>query len=538
MRRHCRRIKLFGLLSLCALLSVVSNSAAVAASVQLAASDDPLVLGSEGTVAPLDPHRASGTVNLRVVDAVFDPLVREDLSETTGSAPAIVPALAESWTISPDGTTYTFTIRKDVKFHDGTSLDAGVVQANFDRLMNESSAYFDERASGNMSFLTRWIAEASAPAGDTFVLELNQPFSGILRLLSDRRMSIVSQKAMEQYQGDTLGFHPVGTGPFSLETFEQGQPLDLRRNDSYWGGKPNLERIIVQPITDPTAMAVAIQTGEVHLLLSASAQQVEQLRDLGDFTVQYPEPANQYFVRLNARAAPTDNQRFRQALNYAINRDQIATLFDGQAVPLYGPVPRGNELAAAGRNDVYSYDPAKAKAMIEELGIATPVTMKLLVPNSGPGFGLSSQVTALIQQDLKAVGVNVEPQYLEFATLIKTERGGYADDVSGSYNGWTTGADSAYWLERMFSGTQQPPNGVNRGWYGNPEVDKLFEKARAEVDQQQSLKLYKEASDLIAADAPWIFLYQDRLPRIFSKRVSGIQPAGSVYIDYVELDLN
>ncbi|MDN2565079.1 ABC transporter substrate-binding protein [Aquibium sp. A9E412] len=498
-----------------------------------------VTIGSEGAIPPLDPHRTNGTVGLRVIDAVYDGLVREDLSKASDTAPEIVPALASDWSVSEDGLTYTFTIRDGVTFHDGTPLDAAAVQTNFDRLMNEQAAVFDERASGNMSFLTRWIDGTEATDAMTFVIRLKEPFSGLPRLLSDRRMSIVSPAALEANPGDELGFNPVGTGPFQLDTFAQGQTLELTRNDGYWRAVPEIEELVFRPITDPTALAIAMQTGEIDVIPSASAEQVAQLSGQPGLAVQYPDPANAYFIRLNTQVAPTDDKTFRQALNYAVNREAIAALFGGQAAPAASPVPRGNEIAEEAGEAIagYSYDPEKAKALIAEAGIDTPVTLNILSPNSGPGFGLATQLITLVQQDLKAVGVQIDPEYLEFSTLLSTERGGYPDAYHGSYNGWTTGADSAYWLERMFSGAQQPPNGVNRGWYENEAVDEAFRQARQETDAARRTELYVEAAEKITADAPWIFLYQDRLPRIVRDSVNGIEPAGSVYIDYARLSV-
>ena len=501
-----------------------------------AVSASTVTIGSEGAIPPLDPQRSNGTVALRVIDAVFDPLVREDLSGGTSTAPAIVPALASDWSVSEDGLQYTFQIRDGVTFHDGTALDAAAVQTNFDRLMDQESAVFDERASGNMSFLTRWIESTEAVGAMTFVIRMEEPFSGLPRLLSDRRMSIVSPAALEAHKGDELGFNPVGTGPFKLDGFEQGQTISLDRNEDYWRGAPEINTLVFRPVTDPTALAIAMQTGQVDVIPSASAEQVTQLGADPAFEVQYPEPANAYFIRLNTRIAPTDNPAFRQALNYAVNRDAIAALFGNQAAPATHPVPSGNEISeAAGVIEGYSYDREKANELIAKAGTETPVTIDILAPNSGPGFGLASQLVTLVQQDLKAVGVDLRPQFLEFSTLISTERGGYANDINGSYNGWTTGADSAYWFERMFSSAQQPPNGVNRGWYGNEEVDRLFDEARQAVDESTRQDLYLEAAEQITADAPWIFLYQDRLPRIVRTSVNGIEPAGSVYIDYARL---
>lgn len=496
-----------------------------------------VTVGSEGAIPPLDPGRMTGSVGLRVIDALFDPLVREDLSKATAGAPPVIPALAESWEVSEDGRTYTFTLRPGVTFHDGTPFDAAAVQTNFERLMKPDAPVFDERASGNMTFLTTWIESTEAVDGGTFRITLKEPFSGLLRLLTDRRMSIVSPAALAAYPGDELGFRPIGTGPFRLDEFMQGQTLSLQRNADYWRGEPAVAELVFRPITDPTALAIAMQTGELDIIPSASAEQVAQLSSEPGLKVIYPEPPNAYYIRLNAKAEFTSDVRFRQALNYAVNRDLVAALFGGQAAPATTAVPFGNEIAdaAEGKIEGYSYDPDRAKALIAETGFETPIQLDILAPNSGAGFGLATQLVTLVQQDFKAVGVELNPQYLEFATLVSTERAGYADDINGSYNGWATGADSAYWLERMFGGSQQPPRGVNRGWYQSEAVDALFGQARAAVDPAERDALYVEAARQITEDAPWVFLYQDRLPRIVRDRVGGVSDARSLFIDYAGL---
>jgi len=512
---------------------LVASSALVAPASALAQT---VVIGSEGAIPPLDPHRMTGTPGLRVIDAIYDPLVREDLSVVTDTAPALKGSLAESWTVSDDGLVYRFALRSGVKFHDGTDFNADAVQANFARIMDKASPAYDERAAGNMTFLTRWIAGTAAIDAQTFEIKVKEPFSGLLRLLSDRRSGIISPAAMAAHKGDAMGLNPVGTGPFRLEAFQQGQQLDLKRNEAYWGGAAAVDTLIFRPVTDPTAMAIAMQTGQVDIIPSASSQQIAQLSVDPSLQIQYPEPANQYFVRLNTKAQYTDNKLFRQALNYAVNRDNLAALLNGQVTPLGGPVPSGNELPGT-TGSIYVYDPEKAKALLAEAGFSTGVTIKLMAPNSGPGFGQASEVVTLLQQDLGEVGITLEPQFLEFATLVSTEGPGYKDDVQGSFNGWTTGADSAYWLERMFAGDQQPPRGVNRGWFTNAEADQRFAEARGESDEAKRLDLYRQAAERIADDSPWIFLYQDRLPRVLSARVGGILPARSVFIDYPRIQV-
>ncbi|WP_435598615.1 ABC transporter substrate-binding protein [Streptomyces anulatus] len=495
-----------------------------------------LIIGAEGEIPTLDPHRASGTPVLRVIDALFDPLIREDLGTETAQAPELRPALAESWQASPDARTYTLKLREGVEFADGSPFDAAAVKANFDRIMDESSAFHDPTAAGNMKFLTRWIKKVDVRDPHTVVLGLTEPYAGLPRVLTDRRMSIISPEALRTHRPDDIGLHPVGTGPFTQQSADRGKRVTLKRNAAYWGGSPKTPSIIVESVTDPTTLAIAAQTGEVDAILSAGAQQVQQLAGSGTMTAQYPEPANQYFIRLNTKIAPTDNAVFRRALNHAVDRRAIATLTGRQVAPSTGPLPRGNEAyrespgAAAD-----TYNPEEARRLIRESGVSTPVTLRMLAPDSGPGFSQATEIMSLIQQDLKAVGVRLDTQYMEFASLVAEEGNGYNDTTHGSFNGWTTGADAADFLERMFSGELHPPDGVNRGWYRNRDVDGLFDRARGEPDPDRRTALYREAAESIAADAPWVFLYQDRLPRLLSRKVEGVVPAASVYIDYTTI---
>ncbi|MEU9334046.1 ABC transporter substrate-binding protein [Streptomyces sp. NPDC048290] len=497
---------------------------------------DTLVIGAEGEIPVLDPQRLSGTVGLRVVDALFDPLIREDLGTRTDRAPALRPALATSWDASPDARTYTLRLRTGVAFADGTPFDADAVKLNFDRITDEKSPVHDATAAGNMKFLTRWIERVEVRDPHTVVLRLTTPYAGLPRVLTDRRMSLISPKVLREHRPDEVGLHPVGTGPFRQHAADHGKRVELIRNSGYWGGTPKTESIIVESVSDPTTLAIAAQTGEVDAILSAGAQQVRQLAGQGTMTVQYPEPANQYFLRLNTRTAPTDNAQFRRALNHAVDRRALATLTADQVTPSYGPLPRGNEAyrqEPAGTGDErYAYDPALAKRLIAESGVPTPVRLRMLAPDSGPGFSQATEIMSLIQQDLKAVGVRLDVQYMEFASLVAEEGGGYKDGVHGSFNGWTTGADAGDFLERMFSGALHPPDGVNRGWYRDPAVDTLLDRARAESDDRARTDLYRRAADAIAEDAPWVFLYQDRLPRLLSNKVDGVVAAPSVYIDY------
>lgn len=492
--------------------------------------DAVLVVGSESEIPSLDPHTINGTVGLRVTDAMYETLVKEDLQTETKSAAEVIPGLASEWEVSEDGLSYTFTIRDGVTFHDGTDLTAEAVLANFERLLNEESPLYSEVAAANMTFLTRYISEVTAD-DSTVTLTLKARFAELPRLLTDRRMAIISPTALEA-EGENIGKAPVGTGPFTIDEVAQGQQLELTRNEDYWNGRPGLAGIIFVTIQDPTTMATSLETGEIDAILIAGSEQVQRLSGNANIVVQYPDPANQYFIRFNTEAAPTDNVKVRQALNYAVDRKAIAALLDEGVKPVYGAIPVGSEAWDESIDPPYEYDPDKAAELLKESGVALPLELEIFSPSSGPGFTAAKDIMSLVQQDLAAVDVNLNVEYVEFTSMVALESPGYKPDVNGSFNGWSTGADSSFWLERMFGPDQVPPNGVNRGWYVNDDLRSVFEEGRETVDAGERGAVYREAGEIITEDAAWLFMFQNRLPRIFSANVHGIVETPSTFIDY------
>lgn len=495
------------------------------------ANDDAvLIVGSESEIPSLDPHTINGTVGLRVTDALYETLLKEDLLTETKSAAEVIPGLASRWDVSEDGITYTLTIREGVTFHDGTALTAQAVLNNFDRLLDKDSPLYSSVAASNMTFLTRYISDVTAD-DKTVAITLKSPFAELPRLLTDRRMAIISPAALEA-EGENIGKAPVGTGPFTVEKVSQGQQLEFTRNEDYWNGRPGVAGIIFVTIQDPTTMATSLETGQIDAILFAGAEQVERLKGNSHLVVQYPDPANQYFIRFNTQAAPTDNVKVRQALNYAIDRKAIAALLNDLVRPSSGAIPVGNEAWSESIKAPYAHSPEKAVELLKESGATLPLELKITSPSSGPGFTAAKDVMSLVQQDLAAVDVNLRVDYVEFTSMVALESPGYKPESNGSFNAWNTGADTSFWLERMFGPDQIPPNGVNRGWYVNDNLRSIFQEGRQTVDADDRTALYRKAGEVITEDAPWLFMYQSRLPRIFSSKVQGIVETPSTFINY------
>lgn len=512
---------------------VVATGASVATSGP--ARGGTLVIGSEGQHDPLDPHRLTGTVTLRITAQIYETLVAEDLTRTGVEFAPLRPGLAESWSLSPDRVTYTFKIRRGIKFHDGTPLNAEAVKTNFDRGMDSQSPVYSARARSGLGFIINLIASTSVSDDSTFVIKLKEPFASLPVQLSDRRMGIMSPTALQRWGEDQIGVHPAGTGPFRFVERGAGNRIVIERNPDYWGPAPMVDRIIFRPYTDETTLVAALQAGEVDVIMNLGADQIPALQKATNVKIEFADLPNIFFWMLNTKQGPTTNRVVRQALNYAINRESIAKYFmHNTARPAGGPVPVGNPVYDPSL-EPYRFDRQRARMLLTQAGVPQPLRLKVLLPTSGAGLTIAPMVGALMQQDLRAVGVEVTFERLEWSAFLAKASLGLDEETSALYTGWTTGAQDPYWLERMFGSASAPPRGVNRSWYANPKVDDLLTKGRAEPDDRRRIALYREAAKIIADDAPWIFLYQDRWPRAISTKVQGFVSAPSPYVDLTKI---
>ncbi len=203
------------------------------------------VIAIESEADILDPQVAGGWVSWRINRQIFEPLVDEDLSIPSAQAtvPPLRPGLAESWDISPDGRDYTFHIRRGVKFHDGTPLDAQAVEYNIRRMWDKTSPQYSARAAGQTNFVWKFTDSVQTVDDHTLKIHLTQPFSEFLRMLTqggNGSTAIMSPTALKTY-GDDIADHPVGTGPFKFKERIRGERIDLVRNDDYWGSVPAID---------------------------------------------------------------------------------------------------------------------------------------------------------------------------------------------------------------------------------------------------------------------------------------------------------
>ncbi len=493
-----------------------------------------LVVAWEADPGVLVPGLSTGGATVRALVLMYDGLVHEDYTQPASKVdtPPIVPGLAERWQISPDGQTYTFNLRRGAKFHDGTDVDAEAVKFNFDRSMDERHPHFDATLrSINFSLVGyRFIRETRVVDRHTFQMVLREPFPSMLRNLTSRTTGIVSPTAMRRLGNDRFANTPVGSGPFKFAEQDRGVKAVLERNPDYWGGAPLLDRVVVRPITEASSRVAALVAGEVDVMVVIPPDSVHQLRFNKSIVVAFAGPPHIWFWMLNNRATPTRDRRVRQAMNYAINREGLAKdILRNTATMAKGPFPPGNP--GYDRNNVagYTYDQARARRLLAEAGFPNGFEMRAFYPGSGTGMMVPNSMNEYVQANLRDVGIRVEFEVMEFGAFIARARLGLDDQTAALQTSWSS--NDPFWLETMFHSELHPPRGNVRTWYRNPEVDRLLDAARKELNEPRQLQLYRQAEKIIFEDAPWLFVVHDRSPIAYRAKVQGLVASPSWYFD-------
>jgi peptide/nickel transport system substrate-binding protein len=430
----------------------------------------------------MDPHRSTAAVDRQVYQLIYDKLV--DIDENLN----IVPELATEWDISDDGTEYTFTLVEGVTFHDGEPFNAEAAKFNFDRMLNPDTA--SPRRS-EIAQITEVIAEDDL----TLRLVLSQPFSPLLATLSDRAGMMVSPKAIEEL-GDDLARNPVGTGAFTFVEWMTSDHLTVERFDDWWQeGLPYLDRVIYRPIVDANVKLTALRTGDVDMIDTISARDVESVRN--DASLEMSEIASLGFtyIVMNQNVPPFDNMALRQAVAWTIDRDAInRTIFFGTGAPAQTPIPTSS-WAYDDSVQVYEQDYDMARQKLEEGGQPGGFEFTMKVTNSPDAIQLAEAYQAQISE----AGITVTLELLEFGTLLDHLNSSNFEAVSLGWSGRPDPDGNIY-------GYFHSEGGLNRGGYANEEVDRLLEQTRAESDPDVRRELYTEAMTIVAEEVGMVFI--------------------------------
>ena len=491
-----------------------------------------LAIGIESEVDVLDPQRAGGWVSWRVNRQMFEPLVDEDLTKPSAetAVPALRPGLATSWELSADGTVYTFHIRPNVKFHDGTPLDAAAVEFNVRRMWDKSFQYYDAKAAGQTTFVWQQLKSIATPDPMTIQLTMKQAFEPFVRLLSQGgsgSTGIMSPASIKQYGNDNVGEHPVGTGPFKFVDRVRGQRITLARNDDYWGTKPYLDKVVFRPLPDPSSRVASLRANEVDMIAVPPPDSVASLRQSG-FQLSEGAPPHVWYLSFNFSDPIMRNKLVRQAINLAIDRQGMATnLLKDTVKPAYDVQAPANAAYVA-NTEAYGYNPDKAKQLLAQAGYPNGFSTVMMTSVDGSGQIIPVPMAEYIQQNLAKVGIQIQLQTTEWISYLSKWAQGTPPGVGWAQQSW--GMTTPYWLYIATSSSLKAPNGPNVGDYSNPRLDQVMQQAMTATTEAAAVEKWKEANRIVTDDAAIAPIVNDRAPYILSSKVHGfVSPSEEWY---------
>lgn len=495
-----------------------------------ALSGSVLVYGRGSDSITLDPADAEDGESVKVISNVFDTLVfySDDASE-------IVPALAEKWTVSEDGQTWTFKLREGVTFQDGSPFDADAVVFTFERLTQPDHPH---RHGASIPYRADYqaIEKVEATAPNEVVFRLSSPSGVFLRKLAMFPASIVSPQAVTE-RGERFKVEPVGTGAFEFREWVPTERLVLGANENHWRGRPGVDEVVFRPILEPAARKRQLSSREIHMADELSIPVRQQIRDDSSLVLETAPGMNTAYLSMNTERPPFNDPRVRRAVAHAIDKEAILrSAYDGEGTVAKSLVPQAMWGHHPDLVD-HPYDPERAKELLREAGIEPGRKIKFYaMRNSRPYMPSPDQVSAIVLEQLRVIGfdpVVVSPDWSQYLEQV----GNGEHDLC--LFGWQTdNADPDNFLFPLLDKTNAiPPHAHNVSFYQSEPVHELLFEAQAITDQDRRLELYRKAQELIHEDVPLVPLMHldiavGRTPRVEGYR---LHPTGLVILRDVHL---
>lgn len=480
-----------------------------------------LVFGRSNDSIALDPAIVSDTESFQVTANIYETLVKFEKGGTT-----IMPGLAESWKVSEDGMTWHFKIRKDVKFHDGTELNAKVVAFNFQRWMDPNSPYH----TGQFIY---WrycfgdypgvVKNVTALSDETLEIVLNEPYSPFLSALSMPAFGIASQSSIIKYN-ETLRTHPVGTGPFIFESWVPGEKITLTRNNNYWAGEAKVSEIEFKVIDSNQDKVELLRSGEVHIIDQLTQSDATEINASDALKLYYRPFFNVGYLALNNSIAPFDNQNVRKAVSLLI--DKTALINDAKnalarpANSFLPPVIMGYHEGI--KSD--TLDIERAKQLLVEAGYSEGLNVTLWVMDRPRTYLPNPVVTAMaLKEQLEKGNIFVTLEIIPWDSYIEDIKTGVHEMALIGWNGDIVDPDN--FLYTIFASYDSNPGlSFNYAFYKNDQVDRLLVQARRVTDLEFRASLYRELQEIITEDVVSIPLMHTMTAIGVSGRVSGFEP--------------
>jgi peptide/nickel transport system substrate-binding protein len=505
----------------------------------------------------LDPSLVSDGESFRVTEQIFEGLVYLKPGTTS-----VKPRLATKWKQSRDGRTWTFWLRRNVKFHDGSAFNSGAVCANFNRWYNWKGAFQDPSATfyfqaiyggfkvNEVSGLKKSLFSRCTRQGNyKVVVRLSRKSGTFFPSLVISSFAMQSPKAMKQYGADagelrngtftptgSYAFqHPTGTGPFKFKSWTVGEKVELAKNGSYWGIKPKINRLIIRPITTTTGRLQALQSGEVNAYDLAAPQDIPAITGNSRLKVIKRPAFNVAYVTIHQGSGPMKELKVRQAVAYGLNRAGVVRQF------YYGTGKVADEFIPpslygwSGKVQKYAYNPTKARQLLNSSNCKVPCKIDFWYPTGVSRPYMPDPVRNFqgFQASLEASGFSVTPHS---APWRPTYVGKVDEGTAGDLNliGWT----GDYGDPDNFVGTffNSRTAGAQFGFQNN-SIFKLLDRAKNEPNFAKRVKLYQQANIALMKYLPAVPYAHATVALPAEKRVKGLiaTPVGGVWFQFASL---
>jgi peptide/nickel transport system substrate-binding protein/oligopeptide transport system substrate-binding protein len=528
-----------------ALAAAAALSLGIAAGMAPATADTPkqggtMVVSFKDDMATLDPAIGYDWQNWSIIKSLYSRLMDYKPGTTE-----LVPDLATKYDIAPDGLTYTFTLRPDVKFHNGRTMTADDVVYSINRAVDPktqspgASFYhsikgYDDVTGGKADHLDG----VTAVDPTTVKFELSNPDATFLQDLALNFASVVAKEDVDKWGAD-YGHHPDGTGAYYMSDWTLGQQIVLERNkDYYLSGQPYLDKIVFQIGQEPLVSLLQLEKGQVDVLGDgippAKFNEVTNDPNLKQQISSGPQLQTVY-ITMNVKMKPFDDVRVRKAVNMAINKDRIIQIINGRAIPANQPLPSripGYDPNYKG----YPYDVAQAKDLLKQAGLADGFETELYVNNIDP----NPRIGQAIQQDLAAIGIKVSIKSLDQADVIAA--GGTPNTAPMVWSGgmaWIADyPDPSDFYGPILGCGGATQGGWNWSWYCNQDREAEAQKADSIIDpakQDERFDMWRQIFIKIMDDAPWVPVFDEVRYTMHTARIAG-DP--SLFNDPIHIPVN
>ena len=505
-----------------------------------------LVFCSEGSPEGFNPQFfTTGTTLDASSVPMMNRLVEFDLGTTN-----IIPALAESWTTTPDGLTYTFKLRKGVRFHSSDKFkpsrdfNADDVLFSYNRQADanhpfhkvtpgQTFAYFEDMGMGNIVDKLEKIDE------HTVRFTLKHPEAPFLANMAMDFASIFSAEYADRMRAagtpDVIDREPIGTGPFQFGSYQKDAVIRYKAFDAYWGGRPKIDNLVYAITPDASVRYAKLKTGECHVMAFPKPADLALMKSDPNITVLTKEGLNVGYISMNVERKPFDNKFVRQALNMSVDKASILnSVFQGAGRSAKNPIPP----TLWSYNDKirdYPHDVAKAKALLAKAGFSQGFEVELwYLPVTRPYNPDGKRMAEVIQADWAKIGVKAKLVTFEWGEYRKRSKAGEHQSLMFGWSG-DNGDPDNFFVPLL--GCEAVKGGGNTARWCNKEFEDLIQKAKTTPKQADRTRFYLKAQEVFHEEAPWIPIAHSVVFTPVRKNVIGYKIDATSHHYFTRVDL-